>query len=81
MCFDFCFMQFKTYFFVYFLFSFFGLQVNRVLEALEKPYSDAHGLEPLDGSNACSEKEEKARELTAGYVRKPPTWAQKICIT
>ncbi|XP_067438211.1 selenoprotein O2 [Thunnus thynnus] len=56
-------------------------EVNRVLRVLEKPYSDAFGLEPLDGSNACSENEQKGRELTVGYNRKSPSWAQKICVT
>nr|XP_019955406.1 PREDICTED: selenoprotein O-like isoform X3 [Paralichthys olivaceus] len=54
-------------------------EVNRVLEALEDPYSDTSGLEPLDGFTACGEKEQK--DLTVGYDKKPPTWAQRICIT
>ncbi|XP_062300189.1 selenoprotein O2 [Scomber scombrus] len=56
-------------------------EVNRVLKILEKPYSDAFGLEQLDGSNACSEKEQKGRGVNIDYDRKPPAWAQKICIT
>uniref|UniRef100_UPI0037E8CEDE selenoprotein O2 n=1 Tax=Semicossyphus pulcher TaxID=241346 RepID=UPI0037E8CEDE len=43
-------------------------EVNRVLQVLEKPYSDACGLETLDGP-------------TVAYDRKPPAWAQKMCIT
>ncbi|XP_037616138.1 selenoprotein O2 isoform X2 [Sebastes umbrosus] len=54
-------------------------EVNTILKVLEKPYSDAFGLEPLDGPNACGEKEQNGRELS--YNRKPPTWAQRICIT
>lgn len=54
-------------------------EVNTILKVLEKPYSDAFGLEPLDGPNACGEKEPNGRELS--YNRKPPTWAQRICIT
>ncbi|XP_018539807.1 selenoprotein O2 [Lates calcarifer] len=56
-------------------------EVERVLKALEKPYSDAVGLEPLDGPNAFGEKEQRGRDLTVGYDRKPPAWAQRICIT
>ncbi|KAM7366892.1 hypothetical protein PAMP_014829 [Pampus punctatissimus] len=56
-------------------------EVNRVLKVLEKPYSDAFELEPLDGSNVTSEKEQKGREMTVGYDKKPPPWAQTICIT
>ncbi|KAG8005781.1 Selenoprotein O [Nibea albiflora] len=48
-------------------------EVNRVLKVMEKPYSDEFGVESLDGSNA--------NELTVAYDRKPPAWAQKICIT
>lgn len=54
-------------------------EVNRVLKALETPYSDAVGPEPLDGLNACGEKEQNMRE--PAYNRKPPAWAQRICIT
>nr|XP_033470410.1 selenoprotein O2 isoform X2 [Epinephelus lanceolatus] len=54
-------------------------EVNRVLKALETPYSDAVGPEPLDGLNACGEKEQNMRE--PAYSRKPPAWAQRICIT
>ncbi|CAB1426564.1 unnamed protein product [Pleuronectes platessa] len=56
-------------------------EVNRVLKALEDPYSDTSGLEPLDGSTARGEKEQREMDLTVGYDRKPPTWAQRICIT
>ncbi|XP_071358518.1 selenoprotein O2 isoform X2 [Trachinotus anak] len=56
-------------------------EVNRVLKALEKPYSDAFGLEPLDGHSACGQKEQKVMDVTVGYDRKPPAWAQRICIT
>lgn len=49
------------------------LQVNRVLKALENPYSDAFELEPLDGAHVNGQ--------TAAYDRKPPAWAQRICIT
>lgn len=49
------------------------LQVNRVLRVLENPYSDALELEPLDGAHLNGQ--------TAAYDRKPPAWAQKICIT
>ncbi|XP_076578293.1 selenoprotein O2 isoform X2 [Chaetodon auriga] len=48
-------------------------EVNRVLKVLQKPYSDSTGLEPLDGPNAD--------EVTVLYGRKPPAWAQTICIT
>ena len=57
------------------------LQVNRVLKALEDPYSDTSGLESLDGFTACGEKEQREKDLTVGYDRKPPTWAQRICVT
>lgn len=56
----------------------FVLQINRVLKALEEPYSDTSGLEPLD---ACGGKEQRMRDLTVCYDRKPPAWAQRICIT
>ncbi|XP_056224199.1 selenoprotein O2 isoform X2 [Seriola aureovittata] len=56
-------------------------EVNRVLKTLEKPYSNAFGLESLDGPSACGQKEQKGRDLTVGYDRKPPAWAQRICIT
>ncbi|KAK2858749.1 hypothetical protein Q5P01_003369 [Channa striata] len=46
-------------------------EVNRVLRVLEQPFSDEFGLEPLDGPSAS----------TLGYDRKPPAWAQRICIT
>lgn len=49
------------------------LQVNRVLRVLENPYSDALELEPLDGAHRNGQ--------TAAYDRKPPAWAQRICIT
>ncbi|AWO97790.1 putative selenoprotein O-like [Scophthalmus maximus] len=53
-------------------------EINRVLKALEEPYSDTSGLEPLD---ACGGKEQRMRDLTVCYDRKPPAWAQRICIT
>ncbi|XP_022604888.1 selenoprotein O-like [Seriola dumerili] len=56
-------------------------EVNRVLKTLEKPYSNTFGLESLDGPSACGQKEQKGRDLTVGYDRKPPAWAQRICIT
>lgn len=59
----------------------FVLQVDRVLKVLEKPYSDAFGAESFDGSYACGEKEQKVRGVTVSYNRKPPAWAQRICIT
>ncbi|KAI3366948.1 hypothetical protein L3Q82_009596 [Scortum barcoo] len=46
--------------------------VSRVLKVLEKPYSDAFGLEPSGGPIA--------NEQTA-YDSKPPAWAHRICIT
>uniref|UniRef100_A0A671VIF9 Selenoprotein O n=1 Tax=Sparus aurata TaxID=8175 RepID=A0A671VIF9_SPAAU len=48
-------------------------EVNRVLRVLENPYSDALELEPLDGAHRNGQ--------TAAYDRKPPAWAQRICIT
>ncbi len=51
----------------------FILQVYRVLKVLEKPYSDVFELEPLDGLDA--------NEQPVAYERKPPAWAQSICIT
>ncbi|KAM7377932.1 hypothetical protein PAMA_013037 [Pampus argenteus] len=57
-------------------------EVNRVLKVLEKPYSDAFELEPLGGSNVTSEEEQqKGRDTDYRYDRKPPAWAQTICIT
>ncbi|XP_028426768.1 selenoprotein O2 isoform X1 [Perca flavescens] len=55
-------------------------EVNALLKVLENPYSDAFA-EPLDGPNACGEKEQNKRILTTAYNRKPPAWAQTICIT
>ncbi|XP_040003702.1 protein adenylyltransferase SelO-1, mitochondrial-like [Xiphias gladius] len=50
-------------------------EVKRVLKALEKPYSDAFGLEPLDGLSACGEKEQNGRDFTVDYDRKLRAWA------
>lgn len=49
------------------------LQVNRVLKVLERPYSDGSEVESLDGQNT--------NEGMFSYDRKPPAWAQSICIT
>lgn len=57
------------------------LQVNRVLKVLENPYSDAFGQDPLHELGACGDNEQEGEVLNAGYVRKPPAWAQRICIT
>lgn len=54
------------------------LQINRVLKVLENPYSDP---EPLYEPEACVEKKHKGLEPNVSYDRKPPAWAQTICIT
>ncbi|XP_028255751.1 selenoprotein O2 [Parambassis ranga] len=51
-------------------------EINRVLKVLENPYSDP---DPLYEPEACVEKEHKGP--TVSYDRKPPAWAQTICIT
>ncbi|XP_034719146.1 selenoprotein O2 isoform X2 [Etheostoma cragini] len=53
-------------------------EVNTLLKVLENPYSDTF-VEPLDGPNACGQKEQNKGILA--YNRKPPAWAQTICIT
>uniref|UniRef100_UPI003AACB969 selenoprotein O2 n=1 Tax=Centroberyx gerrardi TaxID=166262 RepID=UPI003AACB969 len=67
-------------------------EVHRILEVLEKPYSNA--LEPdfPDGSNSCGDADQEGRELkcqengdynppSVACDRKPPAWARSICIT
>ncbi|KAA8579928.1 hypothetical protein FQN60_005463, partial [Etheostoma spectabile] len=53
-------------------------EVNTLLKVLENPYSDTFA-EPLDGPNACGQKEQNKGILA--YNRKPPAWAKTICIT
>ncbi|XP_005752259.1 selenoprotein O2 [Pundamilia nyererei] len=53
-------------------------EIVRVLKVLKKPYSDP---ETLFGPDGCGEMEHSGAELDVAYDRKPPAWAQTVCVT